>query len=118
MAATTSRPLRVLIVEDNVDDYTLLVKELVRGGSEPTHRRVDTRDDMVAALAESWDIVLTDWSLPRFSALEALRVVRETNEDLPCIIVSGTIGDEIAVEALRNGARDFVIKDRMARLVP
>jgi signal transduction histidine kinase len=113
------RPLRVLIVEDNPDDYTLLVKELIRGGYEPFHRRVENRDDMLAALRETaWDIVLTDWSLPRFSALEALRVVRETNDELPCIIVSGTIGDEIAVEALRNGARDFVIKDRMARLVP
>lgn len=118
-SATDTRELRVLLVEDSQDDADLLLRELRRGGRAVTWRRVDTAADMLAALeAEPWDIVLSDYSMPTFSAMGALEVLRESGSDLPVIIVSGTIGEETAVEALRAGAHDFIVKGRLARLIP
>jgi signal transduction histidine kinase len=112
-------PLRVLIVEDNESDALLLLRELARGGYEVTHERVDTREGMEKALAGGmWDLVLSDFAMPRFGAPEALALLGELGFDLPFIIVSGTIGEETAVESMRAGARDFVVKDKLARLVP
>src|SRR5437016_6062345 len=112
-------PLRVLLVEDSPADAELLVYELVKGGYEVTATRVDTADAMRAALgAEAWHVVLSDYSMPAFSAPKALAVLRETGLDLPFIIVSGTIGEETAVEALKAGACDFLVKGRLARLIP
>jgi len=111
--------LRVLVVEDNEDDADLLVRELRRGGKALKHRRVDALDALHEALtAEAWDIVISDWSLPSFTGLEAFRHVRELGLELPFIIVSGTISEEVAVEALQAGVNDFVSKGRFARLVP
>ncbi len=119
MDSVGPKQLRALFVEDSVDDYDLLVVELERGGYQLIHRRVDTAAAMNAALDETpWDIVFSDYSMPSFSALGALGVLRDRNSLLPCIIVSGTIGEETAVEVLRGGARDFLLKDRLARLVP
>ena len=112
-------PLRVLIVEDSPTDAKLVVLEL-RGTNRPIEfERVDDAVGMRAALEKGgWDAVISDWSMPNFSAHAALGIFKEQGLDIPFIIVSGTIGEETAVEAMRAGARDFVLKDKRARLVP
>jgi PAS domain S-box-containing protein len=112
--------LKVLIVEDSVDDALLLVRELRRGGYEPSYERVDTAEAMRAALErQSWDVVVSDHAMPAFSAPAALELLRENGRpDLPFIIVSGHIGEHAAVRAMKAGAHDFVAKDSLARLVP
>lgn len=111
--------LRVLLVEDNVTDAKLLIMELRKTHPEVEFERVDTEEAVRAALESStWDIVISDWSMPKFSALEALALLQSTGLDLPFIIASGTIGEEAAVEAMRAGAHDYVLKDKLARLVP
>lgn len=112
-------PLQVLIVEDSVRDAALLVRELERGGYEVIHQRVDTADDLRIALCERpWDVIVSDFAMPQFNALAALDVVVSSGIDSPFIIVSGSIGEETAAEAMRSGARDFVLKDNMKRLLP
>lgn len=111
-------PLRVLIVEDSEDDALLLLRELRRGGYEPEHVRVDTAEAMEAALEErEWDLVVADHSMPAFSSQAALELLRGKGfEDLPFIIVSGQIGEQVAVEAMKAGAQDYLMKDNLARL--
>jgi len=112
-------PLHVLIVEDAEDDALLLVRELRRGGFEPAFERVDTPDALRAALArQEWDILFADYSMPHFSGTAALALVRERELDLPFIFVSGTIGEDTAVEAMRAGAQDYVTKGNLKRLLP
>jgi signal transduction histidine kinase len=112
-------PLRVLIVEDSEDDMLLLVRALKQGGYEPTFERVDTSDGMNASLEQQvWDIIIADYSMPRFSAPEALELLKSKNMDVPFIVVSGAVGEETAVSAMKAGAHDFVMKDNLARLVP
>jgi signal transduction histidine kinase len=113
-----SKPIRVLIVEDNEDDADLLVLELRRGGYAPEFVRVDTAAAMEAALTEAWDVVVSDWGMPRFSAREALAMVQRRGLDLPFIIVSGTVDEATAVEAMRAGAHDFMAKGHFVRLIP
>ena len=114
-----NKPLRVLLVEDSEADAELLLHQLARDGYAVTSTRVETAEGMRAALSSgSWQIVLSDFSMPTFSAPEALAVVREMALDLPFIIVSGTIGEEAAVNALKAGAYDFLVKGRLARLGP
>lgn len=114
-----ARAIRVLVVEDSEDDVLLLVWELRRGGYEPHYMAVDTRDAMRRALLEStWDLVISDYSMPDFSGLEALETLRDCNLDLPFIIVSGNIGEDVAVEAMKAGAHDYVMKRNLSRLVP
>lgn len=113
------KPLRVLIVEDSEDDALLLVRELKRGGYAPVFERVDTREAMSAALDEqTWDVVLSDYHMPHFSGLAALVLLKEKGLDLPFILVSGKIGEDLAVEAMKARAHDFVMKDKLARLNP
>src|SRR5713101_447285 len=113
------QPLHVLIVEDSEDDAELLVRDLERSGYRVIHQRVQTADAMKAALAfRSWDIVLSDYSMPGFSGPAALDVLKATGRDLPFIIISGTIGEETAVAALKAGAHDFLVKGYLARLGP
>jgi PAS domain S-box-containing protein len=113
----TDASLRVLIVEDSEDDAVLLLRELERGGYEPTYERVDTPEAMAKALAtRSWDVVLSDWQMPRFSATGALEMLREMNAKAPFIIVSGKLGEEAAGEAMRVGAHDYVMKGNLTRL--
>jgi hypothetical protein len=114
-----AKPLNALIVEDSERDAALLVRELRRGGYDVTCERVDTEPAMRAAIErQSWDIVLSDYSMPKFSALAALALVVEMGLDIPFIIVSGSLGEETAVSIMRSGVHDFVLKDNMKRLIP
>jgi len=111
--------LRILLVEDSRDDADLLLLCLRRGGYEPELRRVETRAEMKDALESAmWDVVVSDFSMPSFSGIGALELMKEGGYDLPFIIVSGAIGEETAVQAMRAGANDYLMKDNLARLVP
>ena len=99
--------LRVLLVEDSEEDALLLVRELKRGGYEPTFERVDTAPAMLAALErQGWDLVVGDHSMPAFSSTAALALLRERGLDVPFICVSGTISEDQAVAAMKAGASD------------
>jgi diguanylate cyclase len=112
-----SKPLRVLIVEDSENDALLLLRGLSRGGFEPQFERVETPEAMAAALsAQPWDIIVSDYSMPHFSGLAALWVLKQSGLDLPFILVSGTIGEDVAVEAMKAGAHDYVMKGNLQRL--
>jgi len=114
-----SLPLHLLMVEDSEDDAALLVRELRRGGYEVTYERVDNQASMDAALAQKqWDLVICDYSMPHFSGTEALTLLRAKGLEIPFIFVSGTIGEEAAVAALKQGAQDYVMKDNLTRLLP
>lgn len=111
--------LNILIVEDAPDDAVLMTRELERADYDVTSKRVETEAALKEALAqETWDAVLCDYTLPRFSGTKALQIVNQTDADLPFIYVSGTIGEEVAVEAMKSGAHDYVLKSHLARLVP
>jgi signal transduction histidine kinase len=111
--------LRILFVEDSDNDTQLMLRELRRGGYDVEHERVETRPAMQAALTQhTWDIILCDYNLPHFSAMDALMTLQESGLDLPFIVVSGTIGEESAVEILKAGADDFMVKGRLSRLIP
>lgn len=111
--------LRLLLVEDSEIDAELVVRELRNGGYEPDFQQVETAAAMQSALeSQSWDLVLTDFNMPNFSAMGALTVLQNSGLDLPIIIVSGTIGEDTAVAAMKAGAHDFVMKGNLARLVP
>ena len=113
-----TRPLRILIVEDSIDDAVLTLRAL-RSAFTVSYERVENADDMRRALREqSWDIVLSDHKLPGFDSFGALRVLQESGKDLPFIIVSGTIGEEVAVAAMKAGAHDYLLKGHLQRLVP
>jgi PAS domain S-box-containing protein len=111
-------PLKVLLVEDSEDDALLLLRELRRGSYEPTYERVDTAEAMEAALDErDWDIVISDHSMPAFNSAAALALLRSKGfVDTPFIIVSGRIGEDVAVAAMKAGAQDYIMKDNLARL--
>lgn len=111
-----SGSLRVIIVEDNPSDAELMLRRLHRDGYLMEWQRVDDEETYLAALAQTCDLILSDWSLPDFSGLRALQIVRERELDIPFVIVSGSIGEEAAVTALHNGAADYILKDRPERL--
>ena len=114
-----SRHLNVLIIEDSEDDTLLTLRELRRGGYSLNYVRVDTPAAMESALEQqTWDIVLADYSMPAFSGLEALKLLQKHKLDLPFIVVSGTIGEDVAVAAMKAGAHDYLVKSNLARLVP
>src|SRR6267143_3396053 len=114
-----SVPFRVLMIEDSEDDTALLVRELRRGGYDVTHERVDTPAAISSALnKEKWDLVISDHSMPHFSGAAALTLLRQTESEVPFIFVSGTMGEEAAVAALKDGAQDYVMKTNLKRLVP
>lgn len=114
-----SLPLNVLIVEDSEDDFLLLLRELRKGGYEPAFERVETAAEMKSALdKQSWEIIISDYKMPNFSGLHALKLLKDIRVDLPFILVSGTIGEDIAVEAVKAGANDYVMKNNLSRLVP
>jgi PAS domain S-box-containing protein len=111
--------LRLLIVEDSADDALLIVHELKRGGFEPDFTRVDSAAAFRAAVDRgTWDIIVSDFNMPQFTGTDALQLLRATDQDTPFIFVSGTIGEDVAVEAMRAGAQDYVVKGNLKRLVP
>lgn len=113
------KSLRVLVVDDSMDDVELMLRELRRGGYEPAFERVETASAMKMMLEkQEWDIVLADHYMPFFSAIGALTQLKLSGLDLPFIIVSGSIGEDIAVSSMKAGAHDYIMKDNLARLVP
>lgn len=113
------RHIRVLIVEDQEDDAHLVLRELHRAGFETTHLRVQTRASMDKALRETvWDVVITDYAMQGFTGFDALKLYQDHMLNIPFLVVSGTIGEETAVEMMRAGAHDYLMKDKMARLGP
>ena len=112
-------PLHFLIVEDSDDDATLLLRELKRGGHDPLHKRVFTRDDMMSALeTQPCNIVISDYAMPQFDGMSALLTLQKTGLNIQFIIISGTIGEDTAVAAMKAGAHDYVMKDNLNRLIP
>ncbi|MCX7000860.1 MAG: response regulator [Candidatus Sumerlaeota bacterium] len=113
------KSLRLLILEDSENDALLLVREVERGGYDPQWERMDTPAQLADALThKDWDIILCDYSMPQFNALKALEMVREKGLDIPFIIVSGTIGEDVAVNAMKAGAHDYLMKGKLKRLLP
>ena len=111
--------LRLLIVEDIPEDAALMLRELEQAGCEVVGSRVETEGALREALARGgWDAVLCDYTLPHFSGKRALIIVRVVDPDLPFIYVSGTMGEEVAVEAMKSGAQDYVMKNNLKRLAP
>ncbi|MBE0544401.1 MAG: PAS domain S-box protein [Verrucomicrobia bacterium] len=108
--------LNILIVEDSEDDTLLLLHELRRAGFEPEWKRVETEPDFLAELENAPDLILSDYSMPQFSGLRAVDCLRERGLDIPFILISGTIGEEAAVEAMKHGVTDYLLKDRLGRL--
>ncbi|MBI5842502.1 MAG: PAS domain S-box protein [Chloroflexi bacterium] len=111
-----SIPLRVLILEDRPVDAELLLRELRQAGFDPEWQQVETEEEYLVALHSSLDIILSDYSLPQFDGLSALRLLRTRGFDIPFILISGTIGEEVAVECIKQGAADYLLKDRLTRL--
>ncbi len=114
-------PLRVLILEDMPDDAELMFHQLRQVGLDPVWQRVETETDYCDALgqrASAWQVILADYTLPQFDALRALRLLRERGLDIPFIVVTGSVSEEVAVECMKQGASDYLLKDRLARLGP
>ncbi len=114
-----SKSLRVLIVEDSENDATLIIRELRHGGYDVTYEQVETPSAMEAALnGNTWDVIIADYNIPGFGALASLSLMQKKGLELPFIIISGSIGEDIAVEAVKAGATDYLMKDKLARFVP
>ncbi len=112
-------PLRVLYIEDNNDDAFIILRELKKGVYEVTCHLVETAGQFLSALAEcKWDIILADYTVPGFGAMQALSILKDRNIDIPFIIISGTVDEEIAISAMKAGANNYIMKDRLARLLP
>src|SRR5260221_8594053 len=108
--------LRILVLEDQSEDAELVIHELRRAGFQPEWQRVETEADYVLCLNADLDLILADYSLPQCSALRALHLLQARGLDIPLIVVTGAVGDEIAVECMKQGATDYLLKDRLARL--
>src|SRR5665647_1469885 len=111
------RFLRVLMVEDSEDDVLLILRELKKDGYAPEYERVETPEDLTNALSgKHWDVILCDYRLPRFSAIDALATIKKLNIDIPVIVVSGAIGEETALDCIHRGAHDYIMKGNLTRL--
>ncbi|WP_300671896.1 sigma-54-dependent Fis family transcriptional regulator [Desulfoluna sp.] len=111
--------MKVLIVEDSEDDAFLLLRRLRKDGLQPECRRVDSESSMADALErEDWDLIISDYDIPGFGGIEALGLLKASGRDIPFIMVSGVLGEDVAVEVMKEGAHDYLIKDRLDRLVP
>lgn len=111
--------MRVLFVEDSEDHVSLAVDHLRNYGFDPVYERVETAPDLIAALKRKiWDVVISDYSMPKFNGTAALKIFQESRLDIPFICVSGSLGEERAVEMMRAGAHDYIVKDSISRLAP
>jgi DNA-binding NtrC family response regulator len=111
--------LRVLMVEDSEDDELLIIRELKKGGYNPVYERVETAAAIKKALKEKqWDIILCDYSLPKFNVPSAIAILKEADIEIPLIIVSGTICENVAIESMRLGAQNYIMKGNLSRLCP
>jgi len=111
------KQIRVLMVEDSEDDALLVERELKHAGYQVETRRVDTREEMIAALqSEKWDLIISDYAMPQFSGLAALEVYHQEEMDIPFLVVSGTIGEDTAVAMMKGGAHDYMMKNNLTRL--
>ncbi len=110
------KPLQVLLVEDNPADAKLVLAELRASGFEPVWKRVETEADFLAELENSPDIILSDYAMPEFSGMLAAELLQASGREIPFILISGTVGEDVAVEAMRHGATDYLLKDRITRL--
>lgn len=119
MGGNKPQPLKVLVAEDSEDDALLLLRELQRGGYQVQMQQVDSSERMQAALnAEKWDLIITDHNMPDFDSKEALKLAKQHDPNVPFIVVSGSIGEEVAVDAMKSGAHDYVMKNNLTRLLP
>jgi signal transduction histidine kinase len=118
MKSAKPKTLQLLHLEDSDLDHVLVLAHLNRGGLKVQATRIDSEAEFIAALRQDWDAIISDYNLPGFSGLVALDLLRASGRDLPFLIVSGEIGEETAVEAMRNGASDYLRKSNLARLVP
>src|ERR1700736_6480001 len=118
ISAPTRTSVRLLMVEDSEDDAALLILLLQNAGYEIISERTDSAEGLARALTQKWDIVISDHSMPNFSGVEALKLVRAMDAEVPFIFVSGTIGEDAATDAMRVGAQDYVMKTNLKRLVP
>src|SRR5690242_1687150 len=111
------KPLNVLVIEDSDDDAILISEELKRGGYRPDFHRVESAEELKKALSGcEFDVIVSDYSLPQFTALEALKLVQASGKDIPVIVVSGSVRESTIVDAMRAGARDYVMKENLTRL--
>jgi len=111
--------LHILFVEDSEADALLEVSQIQKGGYEVEYMRVETPEKMITALKEkNWDVILTDYKMPHFTGLEALTILKESGVDVPFLVVSGAIGEEVAVQAMKAGAHDYIMKNNLKRLLP
>jgi two-component system, cell cycle sensor histidine kinase and response regulator CckA len=110
--------LRVLILEDHEEDLQLMLRELRNSGFEPEWLRVQSEEGLIEALIQPWDVILSDYVMPNFNAAQALRIVQDRGIKTPFIVVSGNIGEEVAVATMKLGASDYLLKDRLSRLGP
>lgn len=114
-----STPLHLLMIEDSPSDAGLLLRELRRGGFDVYYTRVEAASELIEALGrQDWDVVISDYHLPQFDAGAALPIVKQHDVNLPFIVVSGTVGEDTAVRMMKSGAHDYLLKDKLARLVP
>jgi len=113
------RKIRLLLIEDDETDALLVIRQLKKDGFEVDHVRVKTRPDMEAELDKGgWDIVISDYAMPGFSGQEALKIFKSRNLDIPFILVSGTVGEDLAVSIMKGGANDYMMKSALNRLGP
>lgn len=110
--------LKLLIIDDSEDDALILVREIQTGGFKCAWTRIETEKELLAQIRDEWDFIVIDYSMPQFNAMEALRIIKEHQSDIPCIVVSGQVGEEIAVAAMKAGAHDYIQKGNYARLIP
>src|SRR5262249_32818026 len=109
-------PIKLLILEDTLSDLKLVLRELSQAGFEVDYVRADSEADYLTQLNRDWDAILADYTMPQFSALRALQILREQERDIPFIVVTGSISDEAAADVIKRGADDYLLKDRLNRL--